>query len=494
MNVRILIALSLMVLPVLNAQAQEKPAADQPKITYDDHVRPILREHCLTCHNPDMAKGGLVLDSYAKTMAGGSGGEVVLAGDVDSSRLYALVAHLEQPYMPPKQDQLATAKLDLIKKWIEQGALENSGSKAIIKKKKTFEFSGGGAGKPAGPVAMPEGVWRQPVVYTPRASAVTAIATSPWAPLAAVAGQRQIVLYNTDSAQCLGVLPFPEGMPYVLKFSANGSLLLAGGGRGGHSGFVALYDVKTGKRIAKVGDELDAVLAADINPSHTLVALGGPNRVVRIYSTDSGELLHEIRKHTDWIYGIAFSPDGVLLATSDRSGGLFVWESETAREYAGMRGHNGAVNGVAWRDDSNVLASAGDDGTIKLWEMNEGNQIKTWNAHGGGALAVAFAHDGKIASVGNDKLTKTWDGNGGALKSFPASTEATLRVAFTHDGARVVAGDWNGDVRLFDANEAKQVAVLAPNPPTLAMLIDAQTASLAPLTAAAAQQVSELAV
>ncbi|MGC4002304.1 MAG: hypothetical protein QM811_03825 [Pirellulales bacterium] len=470
--------------------AQDKSAADKPKITYDDHVKPILRDHCLTCHNANDAKGGLTLDSYAKTMAGGGSGEVVLPGDPDGSRLYALVAHIEQPIMPPKQDKLADAKLMTIKNWIEGGALENSGSKVIAKKKKTFDFSGGGAGKPA-VVAMPENLWRQPVVYTPRTASTTAIAASPWAPIVAIAGQKQVVIYQTDTLECLGVLPFPEGVPYVLRLSPNGSVLLAGGGRGGQSGFVALYDVKTGKRIAKIGDELDAVLAADINAAHTRVALGGPQRLVRIYSTE-GELLHEIKKHTDWIYSLAFSPDGVLLASTDRSGGVFVWESETARILE-LRGHTGGVTDVAWRDDSNILATAGDDGNVKLWEMNDGNAIKTWAAHPGGVTSVAFSHTGTLLSGGKDKTIKTWDGNGAGQKTMPAFTETVLRSAITHDGKRAIAGDWNGDVRVFDVVGATQVGALAANPPTLAMLIDAQTAAIPALETATKECANELA-
>ena len=48
-----------------------------------------------------------------------------------------------------------------------------------------------------------------------------------------------------------------------MKFSRNGQWLLAGGGRGGHSGKVVLWDVKTGKRVAEVGSEYDIVLAED---------------------------------------------------------------------------------------------------------------------------------------------------------------------------------------------------------------------------------------
>ena len=61
-------------------------AAGGPKLTYDDDVRIVLREHCFTCHNQNTAKSGLAMDSYARLMAGGSSGEVVIAGDLEGSR------------------------------------------------------------------------------------------------------------------------------------------------------------------------------------------------------------------------------------------------------------------------------------------------------------------------------------------------------------------------------------------------------------------------
>ena len=100
--------------------AQE--AKPEPKVTYDEHIRPIFLQSCFSCHNQNGAKSGLALDSYAKTMAGGSSGEVVIAGDSASSRLYGLVSHAEEPKMPPMADKLAEPKLDLIKKWIDGGA------------------------------------------------------------------------------------------------------------------------------------------------------------------------------------------------------------------------------------------------------------------------------------------------------------------------------------------------------------------------------------
>ena len=368
---------SLCVLSLFGGQAIA--AEPKGKITYDQHVLPLLKDKCLSCHNADKTKGGLDLASYVKVMQGGASGPVLKPGDPDGSRLFKVVAHLEEPFMPPDSPVIAKDSLDTIRGWIQQGALENAGSKpAAIKPKMEVALNSIKRGKPD-VVPMPKVALRKdPIVSTSKANAVIALAASPWAPLLAVGGQKQILLFHGDTMELLGVLPFHPGTPTVLKFSRNGSLLLAGGGRGGHSGKVVVYNVQTGEQIIEVGNELDAVLAADISADQTMIALGSPNKMIRIYATKDGSLIREIKKHTDWICTLEFSPDAVLLATGDRSGGLMVWESNTGREFYNLRGHTAGIMEVSWRDDSNVLASCSEDSTIKLWEMENGNQIKNW--------------------------------------------------------------------------------------------------------------------
>jgi hypothetical protein len=365
---------------------------------------------------------------------------------------------------------LAVGSIDTLKHWIEQGALENATSKAvpIAKPKSEVALVSIVRGRPAGPPPMPSaglGTLRAP---TPRPTAVTAMAVSPWAPLLAVAGPHEVVLLDADSLAPLGALPFPHGQVNVLKFSRNGQLLLAGGGRGGKSGKVAVWNVLTGKLLIEVGDEHDAVLAADISADQTQVALGGPGKMIRIYSTSDGALVREIKKHTDWVTAIEFSPDGVLLATGDRSSGLFVWEAHTGREYFGLRGHRLGITDLSWRDDSNVLASCSEDGAIHLWEMENGNQIKQWAAHGGGAESVRFLHDNHIASCGRDRVTKLWDQAGAQKKAFDALGDVALHVGALHDNSRIVAGDLSGHLRVWSVADGKRLADVSTNPPSAA--------------------------
>lgn len=366
--------------------------------------------------------------------------------------------------MPPNRDKIPAAQLEIIRQWILGGALKDSGSTAKIVKPPAAGLAVPVTVGTKGTVIMPEGLPQKPIVVTPRAAAVTAIATAPWSPLVAVAGQQQIVLYHADNGQLLGILPFPEGIPYVLKFSRSGALLLAGGGKSASRGLVAVYDVRTGKRLFEVGDELDAVLGADVNASQSLVALGGPERLIRIFSTADGTRVQEIRKHNDWVYAVEFSPDGVLLATADRAGGLLVWEADTAREFYNLEGHKDAVTDVSWRSDSNVLASASADGSIKLWNMENGRLLKSMTAHPGGVSSIQFARDGRLASAGRDRQVKLWGPGGNLLRTFQAFAEPCMKVAITHDGSRVIAGDWSGEIRLWNAADGKRITLLPSNP------------------------------
>ncbi|MEZ6056104.1 MAG: c-type cytochrome domain-containing protein [Planctomycetaceae bacterium] len=467
-----------------------KPMA---KVTFEDHVLPIFRARCGSCHNANDKKGSLVVDDYAALMAGGSSGTVVEGGDADSSYLWGLITHESEPKMPPNGAKLPDNELAVIKSWIEGGLLKDAGSKAKLSDKPKLSKVEIVPGQRPADIAMPLAYLGDPTTVTQSRNAVTALACSPWAPLVAVSGHRQIALYNTQTLQLMGVLPFPEGQPEVLRFSRTGDLLMVGGGRGGAMGKVVVFDVKTGDRKVEAGAEYDSVLGADISPDQTMIALGGPKKMVRVYSTVTGELLYENKKHTDWVTSVAFSPDGVLLATGDRSNGLVVWEAVTGRIFYDLQGHKGMITDISWRPDSNVLASSCEDGNIKLWEMENGREIKNWGAHGGGAMAVNFTREGQLVSTGRDKVTRLWNGDGAKVRDFGGMTDIGMEVAYDAETKRVFGGDWTGIVRVWNADDGAELGQLGTNPPTLAMLVDSTTAKLAEAKTAAEAKASQVA-
>ncbi len=458
-------------------------AADKPP-TYEDQVLPVFREKCCSCHNADKKKGGLDLTSYGQAMAGGSSGEVIAPGDPDGSYLLMLVTHESEPVMPPESDKLSKSALAVIRDWIAGGAIERDGAKPIARKKSAVPLEAVVTAKPEGPPVMPPRLSKDVVTHGRRPTSITALAASPHGELLAVGGRRQLLLYHTGSLDLLGVLPFPEGVARVVRFSRNAKLLLAGGGEAAKSGRVAVWDVATAKRVATLGEEFDEVLAADISADQRYVALGGPAKVVRLLETADASVAHEIRKHTDWVTALEFSPDGKRLVTGDRAGNLFLWETRGCREAGTFKGHSAAITAVAWRPDGKLVASISEDGSVRLWEVKDAKQLKTWNAHGGGGAWLTWLPDGRLLTTGRDKKAKLWKADGKLERELGPLADIGTRVAATSDGTRFFAGDWAGSLVAFTTADGTEAGRLDTNPPPLEQRIAAAEQALGEVASA----------
>jgi hypothetical protein len=334
---------------------------------------------------------------------------------------------------------------------------------------------------------MPGDLLMESIVSVKRGAAANGLAASPWAPVIAIGGQKQIVLYHSDTLELLGVLPFKDGVetyqPGDVKFSRNGKLLVVGGGHAAKAGRVMIFDITTGERMITVGqgEEFDSALGSDVSPDQSRIAFGGPSKVLKIFSTKDGTVLHKIKKHTDWITAVAFSPNGEWLASGDRNGGISIWDADNGLEIHTLAGHRAGVTGLSWRGDSKVLASAGEDGAAKIWEMNEGKQVRTWNAHPGGALSIEYTHDGRLVTCGRDGRAEAWSADGGKLKGFAVTNDLPVRATFSHDGGKVIVADWAGGVTVWDVKTGQENGRLAVTPPPLAEQVAATERRLAEL-------------
>ena len=428
---------------------------------YNDQIKPILRKYCLKCHGNDEQKSGLNMQSYQSLLKGGSGGAIVKPGNASGSRLLQIItADDEAARMPPNSPRLPSKVIASIRSWVQSGLRETSSSKSLAANRVvTFTPGKDAASKPAGAPPMPKNLPVITVPKTRRPLPVMAMATNPWSPLLAVAGYKHIRLLNTKTRKTIGRLPYPQGVPLVLRFSRNGKTLLAAGGKPVQSGGAVLYDVVTGKVLAQVGDELDWVRAADVSPDQRTIVLGSSSRVAKAYSTVNGKQLYRLTKHTDWIMAAAFSPDGKRLATGDRAGGIHVWDAKSGGLLLSLANHKGAVRGLSWRSDSKVLASAGDDGRLIWWNVESGFVVfsKT-TAHNpqrpagvfgklpNGVLHAHFARDGFLISCGRDRNARLWDSLGRLRVTIKLASEVPLQVAISHDNKTMIVGDSAGKV------------------------------------------------
>lgn len=100
------------------------PIAD--KVDFEKQIAPIIKAACIKCHSatpPNKVKGKLRLETKEHAMKGGSGGKAIVAGKPENSPFYTLLLEADpEDRMPSDADPLPKEQIELIKKWIEQGA------------------------------------------------------------------------------------------------------------------------------------------------------------------------------------------------------------------------------------------------------------------------------------------------------------------------------------------------------------------------------------
>lgn len=121
-------------------QAEERPLGDRHSIDFAEQVQPILRRHCLRCHGETNQEADLRLDvrqgvlgspnesggpdESAEPSLSASGEPMVIAGRAADSLLFKRISDPESgDLMPLDGDPLSQREIDVIRRWIDQGAV-----------------------------------------------------------------------------------------------------------------------------------------------------------------------------------------------------------------------------------------------------------------------------------------------------------------------------------------------------------------------------------
>ncbi len=98
--------------------------------SFKQDVLPILTENCLSCHKAGgegFIASGFSVETYDAVMKGTRLGPVVSAGSHVGSTLVLLIERKGHPSvnMPKDKPPLPERQVDIIRKWIDQGARNN---------------------------------------------------------------------------------------------------------------------------------------------------------------------------------------------------------------------------------------------------------------------------------------------------------------------------------------------------------------------------------
>jgi WD40 repeat protein/serine/threonine protein kinase len=329
------------------------------------------------------------------------------------------------------------------------------------------------------------------------------------------------------------------GYVLAVAFSPDGTMIASSTGHyfwGGDECAIQIWDSASGQLIHTLRGHQGAVFSLAFSPDgKRLATSGGEDPTIKIWDATNWLEALTLRGHDDTPWGLAFSPDGRTLYSAGADHTLRVWdgaplEDNTDPALRTFTGHAARVAAVAFDHDDRQLVSGGLDRTIRVWDVTTGKQLHNMPVQPGLIQSLSFSPEGHLlasASYGETHdgeatgLLKVWEcRNWQELHCFSLEPDGLMGAAFTPDGQKLVAGgvdsvavwetasfhrspvqyahvahlssvavspdgrraaaaDVNGDVRIWDLENARPVLSLLSTPPLTSALVNLKTAMTA---------------
>ena len=381
------------------AAAPPKKVEEDPNapVSYFKKIRPLFQANCQGCHQPARAKGGYVMTDFAKLLDGGEsvadGFHAIVPKDPEHSLLMKQITPEQgKAEMPPKKAPLADPDLALIRRWIAEGAVDDTPPNA----KQRYDAT-------------------HPPVYQ-RSPVITSVDFSPDGSLLAVAGFHEVLLWKSDGSELLARLIGLSERIQTVRFSPDGKRLAACGGRPAQMGEVQIWDVEKRRLVLSAPSGFDTVYGGSWSPDGQTVSFGCPDNTLRAIDAATGLQTLLLNSHSDWVLGTAFTAKGDQLVSVGRDMSAKLTEVATQRFIDNISSITpGALRGglqcVARHPQRDEFLVGGADGAPQAYRIvrkvqrhigDNALMIRKWPAMEGRIYAVAFSPDGtKFAAAGS---------------------------------------------------------------------------------------------
>lgn len=394
-------------------------------VSFSQHVYPIFRAHCWSCHSGSKPEGGLRLDGEEHLRRGGDSGEAIAPGKPETSMLLEQVAGAD-PAMPPDKGSIGAENVEILRRWIAAGAK--------IDKMPV---------DPTATVVIPK-------IYE-YAPAVTSVNVHPDGKRVAAACRSEAVIVALDGAGEPTRLPTECDLVTHVEFSPDGKVLAVAGGTPAQFGEVRFFDVATGKSISSRRVPGDTFFRGCFAPDGKAIALGGADGAAYVVPLDEAQPVRRFELHSDWVVDVAWTPDGTKLVTAGRDKTTKVASIETGQLLRTIDTSAERINAVV--SDDKLAVSAGLTRALSGYQLDIALQNVELSGSGNGAKPVS-----RVAQY---------------LRAFEGQPAEVLDLALSGDRRTIAAAAVNGDVRVYAFPDAKRTPLLPrATSPTFAVALN----------------------
>lgn len=431
---------ALRVISALALSAASFAAAAEPA-SYVKEIKPILTRSCEGCHNPAKLEGKLDLSTYDALMQGGKFGPAIEVGKPGESFFMDMIGG-ESPPMPKDRPPLKKDEVELIARWIAEGAKDDT-----KEQRDPFDLES------------------PPVYIAP--PVITAMAFSPDGATLAISGYHEVFLAKPDGSGIAARLQGRSPRIETIRFSPDGKRIAISGGAPSQFGEIQLWDAESRKQIKSHKLGHDTVFGLSFSPDGEKLAYGGADKTARMVSAEDGSELLKFENHSDWVLATLFTRDGKRILSGSRDMAMKIINVANGQFIDDINNPLEQVLCMARHPSEDVAVYGGDLGTARAYRISENtgrtaarndtNLVKEFERLAAPIRAIAFNPDGKSIAVG------TAAGEG-AIYSYPegkrvaalkGSEGAIFAIAYNPKAPEVATGGFDGKVRVFSSDKGE---------------------------------------
>lgn len=302
-------------------------------------------------------------------------------------------------------------------------------------------------------------------------SPIWALEFSPDSKTIAVGKYQWVELWELDTQRMTRAYEPHAGRVRCVKFTPDGKMLYAGGGREAQSGEIRLWDVEAEELIKTYEIHADTIESIALSPDSAKLLTASMDEfsaVIDLENLDDAEPIDDqakwLTQHVGRVLCTLYHPNGNYFVTGSEDKTLKVWDPKTYTVLVSFDGNDDSVYSLAYAPGENVIISGAADNTVRTWRVTQNNNgntrgapVRQFNGHQGPVYSVdtgTWNGQEVIVSGGADSSVIVWNiRTGNRRRTFNDSPDAVYAVKISPDGNHVAAGGRDGKVRIWSIRE-----------------------------------------
>lgn len=241
---------------------------------------------------------------------------------------------------------------------------------------------------------------------------------------------------------------------YAFDYSPDGKWIATAGG----DRQVFLWDAKTGVLVKKLVGHRELIFDIKFSEDGSKLASGSWDGTMRLWDmNDLGESsVMDLGNVSP--YSVGFTRNGLYAVTGDLDRNVDFWELDAGSSFRTLVGHTGVISNFDFTADGKNIVTSSWDGKVKMWDILTGMLIGKMENHDGPVYSISCDPNSRFVASGSaDNSIILWSAETNKFNRLTGHTSPVTALVFTASGDKLISGDSEGMIKVWDINSGKEL-------------------------------------